>query len=99
MGPLLAVAFMVWFANDIRAVMWVAVVPAFIAVALLLVYVREPARTRGRAGALESPTRAAAASYWLVVLLGAVFTLRAVQRGVSGVARASVGSRSVTCPW
>src|SRR2546425_1970417 len=27
-GPLLAVVFMVWFADDIRSVMWIAVVPA-----------------------------------------------------------------------
>ncbi len=78
-GPLLAVAFMIWFANDIKAVMWVAVVPAFVAVALLVIYVREPARkhadspgkvplTLADAGRL--PTR-----YWFVVLLGGVFTL------------------------
>jgi len=42
-GPLLAVAFMVWFANDIRAVMWVAVVPAFITVALPILYVHKHA--------------------------------------------------------
>ena len=42
-GPLLAVAFMVWFANDIRAVMWVAVVPAFITVALPVLYVHKHA--------------------------------------------------------
>ena len=33
-GPLLAVALMVWLANDIRTVLWIAVVPAFIAVLL-----------------------------------------------------------------
>ena len=44
-GPLLAVVFMAWFANDIKAVMWVAVVPAFITVAILVVYVREPERS------------------------------------------------------
>ena len=49
-GPLLAVALMIWFANDIRAVMWFAVVPAFITVALLLVYVREPERAHADAG-------------------------------------------------
>jgi len=32
---------MVWFANDIRAVLWVAVVSAFITVALLVLYVHE----------------------------------------------------------
>ena len=40
-GPLLAVAFMIWLANDIKAVLWVAVVPAFLAVLLLIVAVRE----------------------------------------------------------
>src|SRR5512145_784946 len=36
MGPLLAVALMVLLADDIRAVMWLAIIPAFIAVALLI---------------------------------------------------------------
>lgn len=79
LGPLLAVAFMIWLADDIRAVMWIAVVPAFIAVALLMIYVRDPERTHAtvdvksplaRANIKRLPLR-----YWLVVLLGAVFTL------------------------
>jgi MFS family permease len=77
-GPALALASLSWFANDIRAVMWVGVVPAFIAVALLALYVREPEKPRERAA--PPPFRLAAAknlpaAYWLVVLLGAVFTL------------------------
>jgi MFS family permease len=79
LGPLLAVALMVVFANDIRAVMWVAVVPAFIAVLLLLTYVREPQRVPA-AGVVRMPltmadTRRLSRRYWHVVLLGAVFTL------------------------
>ncbi|MFZ5620912.1 MAG: MFS transporter [Pseudomonadota bacterium] len=79
LGPLLAVAFMLWLGNDIRAVMWVAVVPAFIAVAVLTAYVREPERGPVRAHA-EAPLRLADAGrlplrYWRVVALGAVFTL------------------------
>jgi len=79
LGPLLAVALMIGFANDIRRVMWVAVLPAFIAVAVLLVYVREPERR-----AVDGPTRPPFSlteagrlppRYWLVVVLGAVFTL------------------------
>jgi len=79
LGPLLAVVFMIWLADDIRAVMWIAVVPAFIAVALLMIYVRDPERTHAtrdvksplaRANIKRLPLR-----YWLVVLLGAVFTL------------------------
>jgi MFS family permease len=79
LGPLLAVVFMIWLADDIRAVMWIAVVPAFIAVALLMIYVRDPERTHAT-GDVKSPLARANIKrlplrYWLVVLLGAVFTL------------------------
>ncbi|MFH1820295.1 MAG: MFS transporter [Pseudomonadota bacterium] len=79
LGPLLAVAFMIWLANDIRAVMWIAAVPAFIAVALLMIYVHDPERTHAP-GDVKSPLTLADIKrlplrYWLVVLLGAVFTL------------------------
>jgi MFS family permease len=78
-GPLLAVAFMAWFANDIRTVMWVAVVPAFIAVALLVAYVREPAHAgadaTARAPLTVTDARRLSPRYWLIVLLGAIFTL------------------------
>jgi MFS family permease len=78
-GPLLAVALMIWLANDIRKVMWIGVVPAFIAVALLMIYVREPERA-SRHGSPKSPLTLADARrlplrYWFVVLLGSVFTL------------------------
>jgi MFS family permease len=79
LGPLLAVGLMLLLANDIRAVMWVAVVPAFITVVLLVAYVREPERAP-RADSVKAPLTLADARhlpprYWLVVLLGAVFTL------------------------
>ncbi len=79
LGPMLALAFMAWFSNDIKSVMWVAVLPAFLSVLLLLVAVREPepkahaARPAGRLRVADvgqlSPR------YWLLVGLGAVFTL------------------------
>jgi MFS family permease len=77
LGPLMAMVFMLWFANNIQAVMWVAVVPALITVALLLRYVHEPecapvtAKTRLTLTGAKRLSR----RYWLVVLLGAVFTL------------------------
>jgi len=79
LGPLLAVAFMIWLVDDIRAVMWVAVVPAFIAVALLMIYVREPESAHAP-GHVKAPLalfdiKRLPLRYWLVVLLGAVFTL------------------------
>ena len=78
-GPLLAVAFMIWLANDIKAVLWVAVAPAFIAVFLLIVAMREPDVPDRVAGsgvrlALTDLNRLPL-RFWLVVTLGAVFTL------------------------
>lgn len=78
-GPMLAVGLMAWLANDIKAVLWVAVVPAFIAVALLVFGVREPEHVQCHSGVRIPLTLTDAKRlpfrYWLIVLLGAVFTL------------------------
>jgi MFS family permease len=77
-GPLLAVLFMGWFAGDIRKVMWVAVVPAFLTVVVLVVYVREPegrASTGGKGKLRFADAGRLPMRYWLVVLLGSFFTL------------------------
>jgi MFS family permease len=78
-GPLLAIACMVWLLGDIRTVMWIAAIPACIAVIVLIVYVREPERSSEGGFAKKTLTFADAKRlpprYWLVVLLGAVFTL------------------------
>ncbi len=78
-GPLLAVAFLAWFANDIRVVLWVAVVPAFISVGLLVFGVSEPDRAGSQSG-LKSPItlsglKGLSRRYWLVVTISAVFSL------------------------
>lgn len=78
-GPLLAVAFMALLAGNITAVLWIGVVPAFIAVLLLLFAVREPegaARaSNGRSPLSLHSARRLGLRYWLIVALGAVFTL------------------------
>lgn len=78
-GPLLAVLFMLWLANDITSVLWIAVLPAFIAVLLLIVAVHEPkstARTTHQKTSLRlADAKRLQLRYWLIVLLGAVFTL------------------------
>jgi len=65
---------MAWLASDIAAVMWVAVVPAFLAVVLLVVAVREPERSPEAPGLQNRLTFADAPRlplrYWLVVALG-----------------------------
>ena len=78
LGPLIAVGLMLLWANDFRAVFWVAVVPGLMAVALLLVGVSEPKRHRGEPKtnpiARENLARLDR-TYWWVVTIGAVFTL------------------------
>lgn len=78
LGPLLAVGLMLLWADDFRAVFWVAVVPGLLAVALLWFGVREPERRAGEAR--SNPIRKANlkrlnAAYWWVVGIGAIFTL------------------------
>ena len=78
-GPLLAVAFMAWLANDIRTVLWVAVIPAFMALALLVFGVHEPQRPDSgsdvRIPVTLMDAKRLPSRYWIVVALGAVFTL------------------------
>ncbi|MEJ8836669.1 MFS transporter [Ramlibacter sp. AN1133] len=78
LGPLLAVALMLLWANDFHAVFWVAVIPAMLSVALLAFGVREPDAPPG--GKRVNPIRREnlrqlSPAYWWVVGLGAVFTL------------------------
>jgi len=77
-GPLLATVLMLVWANDFRAVFWVAVVPGVLAVVLLVVGIREP--RRAATARPTNPIRREALArlgprYWRVVIVGAVFTL------------------------
>jgi len=77
-GPLLAMGLMLAWANDFRAVFWVAVIPGLLSVALLAVGVREPARQAGRSAVNpihRDQLRRLPGAYWWVVGIGAVFTL------------------------
>ena len=78
LGPLIAVGLMLLWANDFRAVFWVAVIPGLMAVALLLVGVKEPARhvDAKRINPISRQNlRRLSAPYWWVVAIGAIFTL------------------------
>jgi MFS family permease len=78
LGPLLAVGLMLLWANDFRAVFWVAVIPAALAVALLFFGVRETPRKlpEKRINPIHwRELRRLRADYWWVVAIGAIFTL------------------------
>jgi MFS family permease len=78
LGPLLAVGLMLLWADDFRAVFWVAVIPGALAVVVLVLAVREP--QRAAAAKRINPVqwrnlKRLSGAYWWVVLVGAVFTL------------------------
>ena len=74
LGPLLAIGLMLLWANDFRAVFWVAVIPAVLAVLLLVVGIREPATPAGapRINPIRPDNlRRLGRDYWWVVAVGA----------------------------
>ncbi len=79
LGPLLAVVFMAAFADNFTIVFWIAVVPAFISVAVIVFGVREPARPPGaRSARLPlswSKLGGLGPAFWLVVGVAAIFML------------------------
>jgi len=78
LGPLLAVGLMLLWANDFRAVFWVAFIPGLLAVCLLIFGVREPEQNVGRKRTnpiCRENLKRLSGAYWWVVGIGAVFTL------------------------
>lgn len=79
LGPLIAIGLMWLTADHFTSVFWIAVIPAFLSLALILIAVREPERPRGlrqvrmplSRGELSQLSR----SYWWVVTIAAVFSL------------------------
>lgn len=78
LGPLLAVALLWLTTNNINLVLWVAVIPGFIAVFLLFTFVPEPDNTNKKSARLpisREGLRQLGKPYWRLVMLGAVIAL------------------------
>ncbi|MCC6946273.1 MAG: MFS transporter [Bradyrhizobiaceae bacterium] len=79
LGPALAMLFMLLFAGDFRLVFWIAVLPAFVAVALIIFFVREPelpaAATKPKFPIQRSEIARLDLQYWLVVAFATFLTL------------------------
>ncbi len=78
-GPLLAMAMLYFYSHDLRLVMWVAVIPALVCVALILWGVQEPdtpaADLRKPAPLQWQVIRQLPTAYWWLLLLTGVVTL------------------------
>ena len=79
LGPLVAILLMAALTGNIRAVFWIAAVPAWAAVALLALGIEEPAEHADGRPPRTLPhwrdLRIFGAAFWCVVVIGAVFTL------------------------
>jgi MFS family permease len=79
LGPLLAIGLMLLWAGDFRMVFWFAVIPAFLAVLLLIFGIQEPGagakRKEGTSFIRWRTLTELSAAYWWVVAAGAAFTL------------------------
>jgi MFS family permease len=101
-GPLLAILFMWLFASNIRSALWIAVIPAFISVALLAWGVQEPASTRPKKEA-RSPIRLEeirkiGSAYWQLVGVSAVLTLARFSEAFLILKAQSTGMRLALVP-
>ena len=76
-GPLLAVALMALTHDRFRTVFWVAVIPAFVCVLVLVLFVHEPQRAQRDTPrpARHIAWRAFGPRYWWVLAVAALFTL------------------------
>ncbi|MBC7522328.1 MAG: MFS transporter, partial [Sandarakinorhabdus sp.] len=101
-GPLIAVALMILLSGDIRGVFAWAIVPAIIAVVLLVVGVEEPA-VSAYSKAVRSPIQwtdvgAFGAPFWGVVALGVIFTMARFSEAFLVLRASDVGLRAALIP-
>jgi len=102
LGPLLAIALMWLSASNFQLVFWIAVVPAFLAVILIIVDVREPERS-SQIREVKSPLSMAelnrlGPAYWWVVAAAAMFTLARFSEAFLILKAQSVGLPIVLVP-
>ncbi len=76
-GPLIAIGLMFAFASNMRLVFWIAVIPALIAVALVIIGIED---RRSETGEARPPIRFAdlrqlGSGFWNVVFIGVLFSL------------------------
>lgn len=100
-GPLLAIAFMALTASNFTAVFWIAVIPAFMSFALIMICVHEPDRSAAKP--VRSPLSLAelqrlGLTYWLVVVLATVFALARFSEAFLLLRAQSVGLSLVLVP-
>ncbi len=101
-GPLLALLAMALFAGDFRHAFWIAVVPAMLAVVLIVVGVDEPEPATPGSPAKAPPGWADAKrlprAFWFIVAIAAVLTLARFSEAFLLLRALNVGASVTTAP-
>lgn len=99
-GPLAAVGLMAVFLGDIDTVLWFAVLPGIVAVALIVFVVREPEHVERRARLPISRTGLAALGkpFWMVVVVGGLLSLARFSEAFLILRGSQVGLSNSTVP-
>ncbi len=93
LGPLLAVALMIIYADDVRTVLWFATVPAITAVVILAIGVSEPkSGVSSRKPGMNLPTaKLLGREFWFVALVGSMMMLARFSEAFLLIKAAEVG--------
>jgi MFS family permease len=80
LGPLLAIGLMWLTADHFQMVFWFAVIPAFLALGLILIAVKEPVRAANEPRQVRMPLRRSELSrlgptYWWIIVIATLFAL------------------------
>lgn len=101
-GPLLAILLMWLTANHFQTVFWIAVIPAFLSLALIVFAVREPERAptlrKVRFPLHRDELARLGRTYWLVVGVATVFTLARFSEAFLLLRANQVGLRVMLVP-
>ncbi|WP_051676605.1 MFS transporter [Sphingomonas astaxanthinifaciens] len=100
LAPIAAAVLMVVLAGDIRSIFWIAVVPAFVSVAIIILYLREPERRSGEAKPqpLLSGFREVDKDCRRIILVAFLFTLARFSESFLVLKGAEAGLSLATAP-
>ncbi|WP_338502809.1 MFS transporter [Sphingomonas kaistensis] len=100
LAPLAAAGLMIWLAGDIRSIFWIAVIPAFVSVAIILLFLREPERAAVtvKAPPLLRSFREVDAGCRRVILVAFFFTLARFSESFLILKGADAGLSFATAP-
>src|SRR5262249_20557346 len=98
-GPLAAIAAMSYFTGNFKIAFWIAVIPAFVSVALLLFAVEEPERKTTHEPLHWSDAKRLGGKYAIVVAIAAVLTLARFSEAFLVLRAQSIGLPNSMAPW